>query len=98
MKRTVQLIIGLIAVLGFAIPSIGMAQNVGNEIRAAYFRDFRNLDPAHLPGSPDYQALEELKTANAEIARDVTTAWDAAGLPTERNYLRGKIRQARKRQ
>ena len=48
-------------------------------------------------GSPDSQALEELKTANAAVVADVTTAWDAAGLPTERNYLRDKIRQARKR-
>jgi hypothetical protein len=46
-------------------------------------------------GSSDHQALEELKTANAAIAADVTSAWDAAGLPTERNYLRDKIRQAR---
>ncbi|MDP6542681.1 MAG: hypothetical protein QGH60_01740 [Phycisphaerae bacterium] len=49
------------------------------------------------PGSPDYQALEELKGANAAIAGDITGAWDAAGLPTERNYLRDKIRQARER-
>ena len=35
--------------------------------------------------------------ANATIAGDITGAWDAAGLPTERNYLRDKIRQARKR-
>jgi len=48
------------------------------------------------PGSPDYEALEELKAANAAIVSDVTHAWDAAGLPTERNYLRDKIRQARK--
>jgi hypothetical protein len=46
-------------------------------------------------GSPDHHALEELKTANAAIVADVTSAWDAAGLPTERNYLRDKIRQAR---
>jgi len=49
------------------------------------------------PGSPDQEALEELKAANATIAGDITGAWDAAGLPTERNYLRDKIRQARKR-
>ncbi|MCP4375032.1 MAG: hypothetical protein GY794_02455 [bacterium] len=48
-------------------------------------------------GSPDYQALEELKTANAAIVADVTSAWDAAAMPTERNYLRDKIRQARER-
>ena len=49
------------------------------------------------PGSPDYEPLEELKAANAAIAGDITRAWDAAGLPTEHNYLRDKIRQARKR-
>ena len=49
------------------------------------------------PGSPDHEPLEALKAANAAIARDITGAWDAAGLPTERNYLRDKIRQARKR-
>ncbi len=48
-------------------------------------------------GSPDYQALEELKSANAALVGDITSAWDAAGLPTERNYLRDKIRQARNR-
>jgi len=47
-------------------------------------------------GTPDHEALEELKSANAAIARDVTSAWDAAGLPTERNYLREKIRRARR--
>jgi len=47
-------------------------------------------------GTPDHEALEALKSANAAIARDVTAAWDAAGLPTERNYLREKIRQARR--
>ena len=49
------------------------------------------------PGSPDYEALEELKASNAAIVGDITHTWDAAGLPTERNYLRDKIRQARKR-
>jgi UDP-N-acetylmuramoylalanine-D-glutamate ligase len=47
------------------------------------------------PGSPDHEALEQLKTANAEIVADVSKAWDAAGLMTERNYLREKIRQVR---
>jgi hypothetical protein len=47
--------------------------------------------------SPDYAAVEELKSANAALVSDITNAWDSAGLPTERNYLRDKIRQARKR-
>ena len=48
-------------------------------------------------GSPDYQALEELKNANAALVAEVTTAWDRGALPTERNYLRDKIRQAKDR-
>lgn len=48
-------------------------------------------------GSPDSEALEELKRGNARIASAVHGAWDAAGLLTERNYLRRKIRQAREK-
>jgi len=48
-------------------------------------------------GSADHQALEELKSANSAIASEVTHAWDAAGLPTERNYLRSRILKARGR-
>ena len=48
-------------------------------------------------GSPDYQALEELKTANSALVADITAVWDRCALPTERNYLRDKIRQARGR-
>ncbi len=46
-------------------------------------------------GSPDYQALEDLKKINATIAAAVMAAWDSAGLLTERNYLRRRIQQAR---
>jgi hypothetical protein len=48
-----------------------------------------------VPGSADYASLEELKRRNAAVSAEVTAAWDAAGLPTERNYLRQKVRQAR---
>ena len=47
-------------------------------------------------GSPDHEALEELKRHNCEIAGAVNAALDRAGLPTERNYLREKIREARR--
>lgn len=47
------------------------------------------------PGSPDSAALEELKRHNATLAAAVISAWDAAGLLTERDFLRQKIRQAR---
>ena len=59
--------------------------------------DSHDVMLAALPGSPDHEALEELKASNAAIASDITHTWDAAGLPTEHNYLRDKIRQARKR-
>ena len=45
--------------------------------------------------SPDYAALEELKRANAAMASAITAAWDAAGLLTDKNYLRQKIQQAK---
>ena len=48
-------------------------------------------------GSNDHQALEELKRNNADIAGAIAKAWDAAGLDTERSYLRDKIRQAKRR-
>ena len=46
------------------------------------------------PGSPDRLALEELKHHNSAVAATILSAWDAAGLLTERNYLRRRIRQA----
>jgi len=50
----------------------------------------------HAPAdSPDYRLLEELKRHNAEVANRIAAAWDLKGLPTERNYLRQKIRHAR---
>jgi len=48
-------------------------------------------------GSSDGMALEELKRNNATIASAIMTAWDEATLPTERNYLRRKIREVRTR-
>ena len=83
MKRSVRLIIGLIVAFGFAIPSIGLAQNAEHEVRAAYFRDFRNLDPAHLPGSPDYQiamnvysGLVRYKLGSTEVEPDLAESWE----------------------
>lgn len=45
----------------------------------------------------DYAMLEELKAHNAKIADAILAEWDKSGLPTERNYLRRKIRQAKQR-
>ncbi len=49
------------------------------------------------PGSPDCEALEALKRHNAALASDILAALDTAGLPTERNFLRQKIRRAKQR-
>ena len=49
------------------------------------------------PDSADRAALEQLKRHNAALAETIAAAWTQAGLPTERNYLRRKIRQARER-
>ena len=46
-------------------------------------------------GSPERQALERLKCHNAEVSAAICAAWDRAGVPTERAYLRQKIRQAK---
>jgi len=48
-------------------------------------------------GSSDARVLEELKRNNAAVASAVHAAWDAAGLLTERSYLRRKILEARQR-
>lgn len=49
-------------------------------------------------GSPDAAMLEELKAHNAKVNAAVLAAWDEAGLPTERNYLRRKLQEAKDRQ
>ena len=47
------------------------------------------------PGTPGYEPLQELKRHNAAVADAVVRAWENAGLPTERQYLRSRIRRAR---
>jgi len=48
------------------------------------------------PGSSDAELLRQVKDHNAGLARKIESAWDAAGLPTQKAYLRRKIRQARR--
>jgi len=48
-------------------------------------------------GSADDEALAELKHHNAQLAARIESAWDEAGLPTEKSLLRQKIRQAKER-
>jgi len=48
-------------------------------------------------GSSDAAALAQMKQNNATIGAAILAAWDEANLPTERNYLRRKIREVRTR-
>ena len=47
--------------------------------------------------SPDYEPLEALKKNNACLADMIGAAWESAGLPTERSYMRQKLQQAKER-
>ena len=47
------------------------------------------------PDSKDQKMLEDLKRHNAAVSAAVQAQWEKEGLPTERGYLRGKIREAR---
>jgi hypothetical protein len=49
------------------------------------------------PGTPDHKMLEELKTANTQIVQAIQADWDEAGLPTERNYMRRMVQQAKEK-
>jgi hypothetical protein len=46
------------------------------------------------PDSPDCKPLEQLKAYNAEVCSKIMKAWSEHHLPTERDYLRAKIREA----
>lgn len=50
------------------------------------------------PGTPDHAMLQELKAHNARLVEAIHADWDAAGLPTERTYLRQIVEQTRARQ
>lgn len=49
------------------------------------------------PGGGDEAALESLQRHNASVVSAAVAAMDAAGLPTERNFLREQIRRAKGR-
>jgi len=52
----------------------------------------------HAPGgSHDSLELEKLKRFNAQLSQEILAVWDAAGIITEREYLRRVIRRTRKR-
>ena len=48
------------------------------------------------PETQDHAELESLKRHNAAVVSAVAGAMDAAGLPTERNFLRERIRHAKR--
>ena len=48
------------------------------------------------PESDDFAELESLKRHNAAVALAIVEAMDAAGLPTDRSFLRERIRHAKR--
>jgi hypothetical protein len=46
-------------------------------------------------GASDHEMVEQLKKHNAALAETIMAAWEAQSLPTERSYLRRKLRQAK---
>jgi len=49
------------------------------------------------PESPDFAGLQELKRRNADLVASIASAWESAGVTTERNFMREMIRQAKDR-
>jgi ABC-type transport system substrate-binding protein len=61
------------------------AQVPPGTIISAYPRDFRSLDPAHIPGSPDYQiamnvfsGLVRYKADNLDVEPDLAERWEVS--------------------
>jgi hypothetical protein len=48
-------------------------------------------------GSPDAAALEQLKLANAQVAKEIIQRWRDAGIRTEHDHVRDMIRQIKLR-
>ncbi len=46
-------------------------------------------------GSADAAVLETLKANNARMVSEIMAAWEEAGLPTEKTFLRGQIEHCR---
>ncbi|MBI4278747.1 MAG: ABC transporter substrate-binding protein [Armatimonadetes bacterium] len=56
-----------------------------NEIRVGYARDYQSTDPAHIPGSPDYQAamniysgLVRYKKDSTDVEPDLAERWEVS--------------------
>jgi hypothetical protein len=47
------------------------------------------------PGSRDYAAFQELSRINHALAEQIETAWEAAGLPTFKKFLREDLERRR---
>jgi peptide/nickel transport system substrate-binding protein len=78
--------LALACVVVVAAATIQPAQGQGRPgprvIVSAYPRDFRNLDPAHIPGSPDYQiamnvfsGLVRYKRDSVDVEPDLAERW-----------------------
>ncbi len=66
-----------------------------NEQMFIFTVDSHDAVLAAKPGSADYAMLEELKAHNAKLADAIVSEWDKVSLPTERNFMRYKIEQAK---
>ena len=87
MRSEPKLLAGaLAAVLAVvSLPVVGLPQSGPAReqvIVAAYPRDFRNLDPARIPGSPDYQiamnvfnGLVRYKSSSLDVEPDLAERW-----------------------
>ncbi len=47
------------------------------------------------PGSPDYEAFAELVRKNQALAAEIEAAWEQAGLPTFKHFLREDLARRR---
>ncbi|MDR7418415.1 MAG: ABC transporter substrate-binding protein [Armatimonadota bacterium] len=63
-------------------PTAGQIRPGPRAIVSAYPRDFRNVDPAHIPGSPDYQiamnvfsGLVRYKADSLDVEADLAERW-----------------------
>ena len=75
-------VLGLAVIAGPAFSQPSVRFSLAPVIVSAYPRDFRNIDPAHIPGSPDYQislnvysGLVRYKVNSLDVEPDLAERW-----------------------
>ena len=75
-------VLGLAVIAGPAFSQQSVRFSLAPVIISAYPRDFRNIDPAHIPGSPDYQislnvysGLVRYKVNSLDVEPDLAERW-----------------------